>query len=70
MYLVTYLGDLCNGLTLLIISKTQISSLDLWKLFLLFVYLVDCSPFLSPVGVIALFSLPLFYRRRQVMSFL
>ncbi|XP_077396999.1 reticulon-2a isoform X1 [Festucalex cinctus] len=35
MYLVTYLGDLCNGLTLLII------------------------------GVIALFSLPLFYRRRQ-----
>uniref|UniRef100_A0A3Q0SRH1 Reticulon n=1 Tax=Amphilophus citrinellus TaxID=61819 RepID=A0A3Q0SRH1_AMPCI len=36
MYLVTYLGDLCNGLTLLIIS------------------------------VIALFSLPLLYRRRQV----
>ncbi|XP_077421628.1 reticulon-2a isoform X2 [Vanacampus margaritifer] len=35
MYLVTYLGDLCNGLTLFII------------------------------GVIALFSLPLFYRRRQ-----
>ncbi|XP_042343334.1 reticulon-2a isoform X1 [Plectropomus leopardus] len=35
MYLVTYLGDLCNGLTLLIIS------------------------------VIALFSLPLFYRQRQ-----
>ncbi|KAM6933521.1 LOW QUALITY PROTEIN: reticulon-2a [Xenentodon cancila] len=35
MYLVTYLGDLCNGLTLLIIS------------------------------VIALFSLPLFYQRRQ-----
>ncbi|XP_030599538.1 reticulon-2a isoform X3 [Archocentrus centrarchus] len=35
MYLVTYLGDLCNGLTLLIIS------------------------------VIALFSLPLLYRRRQ-----
>ncbi|XP_005455815.1 reticulon-2a isoform X1 [Oreochromis niloticus] len=35
MYLVTYLGDLCNGLTLLIIS------------------------------VIAVFSLPLFYRRRQ-----
>ncbi|XP_061537803.1 reticulon-2a isoform X2 [Phycodurus eques] len=35
MYLVTYLGDLCNGLTLLII------------------------------GVIALFSLPLFYRRHQ-----
>ncbi|XP_008278673.1 reticulon-2a [Stegastes partitus] len=35
MYLVTYLGDLCNGLTLLIIS------------------------------VIALFSLPLFYSRRQ-----
>ncbi|XP_044059940.1 reticulon-2a isoform X1 [Siniperca chuatsi] len=35
MYLVTYLGDLCNGLTLFII------------------------------GVIALFSLPLFYRQRQ-----
>ncbi|XP_038548233.1 reticulon-2-like [Micropterus salmoides] len=35
MYLVTYLGDLCNGLTLFIIS------------------------------VIALFSLPLFYRQRQ-----
>ncbi|XP_029026618.1 reticulon-2a isoform X2 [Betta splendens] len=35
MYLVTFLGDLCNGLTLLII------------------------------GVIALFSLPLFYRQRQ-----
>ncbi|XP_056230446.1 reticulon-2a isoform X1 [Seriola aureovittata] len=35
MYLVTYLGDLCNGLTLLIIS------------------------------LIALFSLPLFYRQRQ-----
>nr|XP_020478841.1 reticulon-2-like isoform X3 [Monopterus albus] len=35
MYFVTYLGDLCGGLTLLIIS------------------------------VIALFSLPLFYRRRQ-----
>ncbi|XP_076591819.1 reticulon-2a isoform X1 [Chaetodon auriga] len=35
MYLVTYLGDLCNGLTLLIIS------------------------------VIAVFSLPLFYRQRQ-----
>ncbi|XP_067364563.1 reticulon-2a isoform X2 [Channa argus] len=35
MYLVTYLGDLCNGLTLLII------------------------------GVIALFSLPLFYRQHQ-----
>ncbi|XP_051935192.1 reticulon-2a isoform X1 [Hippocampus zosterae] len=35
IYLLTYLGDLCNGLTLLII------------------------------GVIALFSLPLFYRRRQ-----
>ncbi|XP_057694687.1 reticulon-2a isoform X1 [Corythoichthys intestinalis] len=35
IYLVTYLGDLCNGLTLLII------------------------------GVIALFSVPLFYRRRQ-----
>ncbi|XP_061637742.1 reticulon-2a isoform X5 [Phyllopteryx taeniolatus] len=35
IYLVTYLGDLCNGLTLLII------------------------------GVIALFSLPLFYRRHQ-----
>ncbi|XP_033487460.2 reticulon-2a isoform X2 [Epinephelus lanceolatus] len=35
MYLVTYLGELCNGLTLLIIS------------------------------VIALFSLPLFYRQRQ-----
>ncbi|XP_010742186.2 reticulon-2a isoform X1 [Larimichthys crocea] len=35
MYLVTYLGDLCNGLTLLIIS------------------------------VIALFSLPLFYRQHQ-----
>ncbi|XP_039864439.1 reticulon-2a isoform X5 [Simochromis diagramma] len=35
MYLVTYLGDLCNGLTLLIIS------------------------------VIAVFSLPLFYIRRQ-----
>nr|XP_046245131.1 reticulon-2a isoform X4 [Scatophagus argus] len=35
LYLVTYLGDLCNGLTLLIIS------------------------------VIALFSLPLFYRQRQ-----
>uniref|UniRef100_A0A667YSU6 Reticulon n=1 Tax=Myripristis murdjan TaxID=586833 RepID=A0A667YSU6_9TELE len=35
IYLVTYLGDLCNGLTLLII------------------------------GVIALFSLPLFYRQRQ-----
>lgn len=35
MYLVTYLGELCNGLTLLII------------------------------GVIALFSLPLFYRQRQ-----
>ncbi|XP_026227033.1 reticulon-2a isoform X1 [Anabas testudineus] len=35
MYLVTYLGDLCNGLTLLII------------------------------GVIAIFSLPLFYRQRQ-----
>ncbi|XP_077578723.1 reticulon-2a isoform X1 [Stigmatopora nigra] len=34
-YLVTYLGDLCNGLTLLII------------------------------GVIALFSVPLFYQRRQ-----
>ncbi|XP_078099802.1 reticulon-2a isoform X1 [Sander vitreus] len=35
MYLVTYLGDLCNGLTLLIIS------------------------------VIAVFSLPLFYQKRQ-----
>uniref|UniRef100_A0A8C7XH43 Reticulon n=1 Tax=Oryzias sinensis TaxID=183150 RepID=A0A8C7XH43_9TELE len=35
LYLVTYLGDLCNGLTLLIIS------------------------------VIAVFSLPLFYKRRQ-----
>ncbi|XP_040902167.1 reticulon-2a isoform X2 [Toxotes jaculatrix] len=35
MYLVTYLGDLCNGLTLIIIS------------------------------VIAVFSLPLFYRQRQ-----
>ncbi|XP_054650261.1 reticulon-2a isoform X2 [Dunckerocampus dactyliophorus] len=35
LYLITYLGDLCNGLTLLII------------------------------GVIALFSLPLFYRQRQ-----
>ncbi|XP_041851834.1 reticulon-2a isoform X4 [Melanotaenia boesemani] len=35
MYLVTYLGDLCNGLTLLIIS------------------------------VIAVFSLPLFYKRHQ-----
>ncbi|XP_061683770.1 reticulon-2a isoform X2 [Syngnathoides biaculeatus] len=35
LYLVSYLGDLCNGLTLLII------------------------------GVIALFSLPLFYRRHQ-----
>ncbi|KAM9811972.1 reticulon-2a isoform 2-T2 [Syngnathus typhle] len=35
LYLVTYLGDLCNGLTLLII------------------------------GVIGLFSLPLFYRRHQ-----
>lgn len=35
MYLVTFLGDLCNGLTLVIIS------------------------------VIALFSLPLFYRQRQ-----
>ncbi|XP_060902870.1 reticulon-2a isoform X2 [Labrus mixtus] len=35
MYLVTYLGELCNGLTLLIIS------------------------------VIAVFSLPLFYRQRQ-----
>ncbi|XP_037326173.1 reticulon-2a isoform X2 [Pungitius pungitius] len=35
MYLVTFLGDLCNGLTLFIIS------------------------------VIALFSLPLFYRQRQ-----
>ncbi|KAM9853712.1 reticulon-2a [Aulostomus maculatus] len=35
MYLVTYLGELCNGLTLLI------------------------------VGVIALFSLPLFYRQHQ-----
>ncbi|XP_061734621.1 reticulon-2a isoform X3 [Nerophis ophidion] len=35
LYLVTYIGDLCNGLTLLII------------------------------GVIALFSLPLFYRQRQ-----
>ncbi|XP_039987613.1 reticulon-2a isoform X2 [Xiphias gladius] len=35
MYFVTYLGELCNGLTLLIIS------------------------------VIALFSLPLFYRQRQ-----
>ncbi|XP_068567399.1 reticulon-2a isoform X2 [Cebidichthys violaceus] len=35
VYLVTYLGDLCNGLTLFIIS------------------------------VIALFSLPLFYRQRQ-----
>ncbi|XP_035479636.1 reticulon-2a isoform X2 [Scophthalmus maximus] len=35
MYLVTYLGDLCNGLTLFIIS------------------------------VIAVFSLPLFYRHRQ-----
>ncbi|XP_068173572.1 reticulon-2a isoform X2 [Antennarius striatus] len=35
LYLVTYLGDLCNGLTLLII------------------------------GIIALFSLPLFYRQRQ-----
>ncbi|XP_054456588.1 reticulon-2a isoform X3 [Anoplopoma fimbria] len=35
IYLVTYLGELCNGLTLLIIS------------------------------VIALFSLPLFYRQRQ-----
>ncbi|XP_026154454.1 reticulon-2a [Mastacembelus armatus] len=35
MYLVTYVGDLCNGLTLLIIS------------------------------VIALFSLPLFYRQHQ-----
>uniref|UniRef100_A0A672IP09 Reticulon n=1 Tax=Salarias fasciatus TaxID=181472 RepID=A0A672IP09_SALFA len=38
MYLVTYLGDLCNGLTLLIIS------------------------------VIAVFSLPLFYRQRQVAT--
>jgi len=35
IYLVTFLGDLCNGLTLLII------------------------------GVIAIFSLPLFYRQRQ-----
>ncbi|XP_072248527.1 reticulon-2a isoform X2 [Leuresthes tenuis] len=35
MYLVTYLGDLCNGLTLIIIS------------------------------VIAVFSVPLFYQRRQ-----
>ncbi|XP_067102414.1 reticulon-2-like isoform X2 [Osmerus mordax] len=35
VYLVTYLGDLCNGLTLLII------------------------------GVIAVFSVPLFYRQRQ-----
>nr|XP_057935666.1 reticulon-2a isoform X2 [Doryrhamphus excisus] len=35
LYLITYLGELCNGLTLLII------------------------------GVIALFSLPLFYRQRQ-----
>lgn len=73
MYLVTYLGDLCNGLTLFIISKKQILLLEIWNL------LINCMAvtlttllfrLLSSPGVIALFSLPLFYRQRQVITVL
>lgn len=34
MYLVTYLGDLCNGLTLLIIGRKQIPPLETYNIFI------------------------------------
>lgn len=71
MYLVTYLGQLCNGLTLLIISKehTFPSGNICWKsIKRLYGCHVNYFPlFLPPPGVIAVFSLPLLYQRRQVV---
>lgn len=62
MYLVTYLGDLCNGLTLLIISKKRISSLDIWKLLIhsLFITLATLLFFSSRCDR-CLFSAPFLY---------
>lgn len=62
MYLVTYLGDLCNGLTLLIISKKRISSLDIWKLLIhsLFITLATLHFFSSRCDR-CLFSAPFLY---------
>lgn len=71
MYLVTYLGQLCNGLTLLIISKkhTFPGGNICWKSIkrLYGCHVNYFTLFLSPPGVIAVFSLPLLYQRRQVV---
>lgn len=70
MYLVTYLGHLCNGLTLLIISKMlQLEILNPLT-YCMIVMLTSLILLLFPSpGVIAVFSLPLFYRQRQVTPF-